>query len=86
MKLNRRLEAAAKKVNVDFEDAMSIVAYHHQINSGFFKAKELVNIPINADSKTVKFVNKIAKTLKVDADAVVAFFIVKYMLENRNEV
>jgi len=78
-----RLQKISKKLKLNVEQLESIIVYNHELNN-FIPKKELKKVALDLNLKSLKLVNKIAETLKVDKDAVIGYLLKEYIKERVN--
>lgn len=82
-----RLDKLSKKLDLNVETISGIILYNHELNN-FISKKQLKKIKLNIPIKSMKLVNKIAKEIKVDSDAVIGYILRDYIntLDNKKRL
>lgn len=71
-----KLQKISKKLNIPENEAKEIIVYNHELTNLISKNK-LKEIELDLDMVSLKKINKIAKALKVDKDAVIGHMLEK---------
>ena len=79
-----KLQKISKKLNIPEKEAERIIIYNHELNNLIPKST-LKEVELEIDMVSRKKIDKIAKALKVDKDAVIGHML-KNFIEATNEI
>ena len=83
--MNKKLKDLSKKLGLNENQIMKIICYNHLLDN-LFKKNEYKKIALNIELKSMKYIKKVAKTLKVADDAVINAALQNWLELKENEL